>query len=236
MIGDVQDDGGEILSLVVDPAFGPELDAQTGLLRPPRRGEHAAAKGRGDLDGGDADATRAAIHQEGLVLSERAVEEDIAPDRKEGLRQHRRLRPTQAFGRRQTVASRRDRIFGIAAATQKRTDPVPGRPARGIGPGRDDLACDLKARQVGFTGADGMAAIVELVNIMAIDARRPHSDQNLAGSRRRDRTRRLGEHEMAVCVVDLDSAHHGRRRGHQATFVTEDWSGRPRTQESAAAS
>ncbi len=74
------------------------------------------------------------------------------------------------------------RLFGIAAAAQQGADPVADLPARHTLADACDLACDLKAQDVGCARGRGVST-ASLEQVGPVDARRAHPDQHLSWAR-----------------------------------------------------
>src|SRR5260221_10740416 len=122
--------GDEILDLVVDSAVGAELHAGLAFFRAARRREHLVAEGFHDLDRGDADAGRAALHEEGFAGLDPGAIEDIAPDGEEGFGERGRLDRGHAFRDRQALRSGGGEVFGVAVALDGRAGHVADSPSR----------------------------------------------------------------------------------------------------------
>src|SRR6185437_2664994 len=83
-----------------------------------------------ELQGGQADATRAAVHQQSLPGAEPGELDEIGPDREPHLRQSGRLRHAEARRYWQSLTCRSHAEVGVAASRHERTNgltqlPIP---------------------------------------------------------------------------------------------------------------
>ncbi len=81
-------------------------------------------EGARHLDRSDADAAGAALHEQRLVVFQRAALEHIHPDREERFRQAGGLLQRKAPGNRQTLHCGRGDILGVTAAGYQRANFV----------------------------------------------------------------------------------------------------------------
>ena len=78
--------GHKVLGLVVDGVVRTQRKASRALFIAARRGDHGGTERTGKLDGGHANAARAALHQQGFPRLQTRTVKDIAPHREERLR------------------------------------------------------------------------------------------------------------------------------------------------------
>ena len=174
--------GDEIVGLIVNGDVGAEFSASLALLRRTGRDDDARAERFGELDGGGADAGRAAMDQCGFSRREPAALEHVVPDGEEGLGNCRGLDRRKPGRDGQRVAFMRDAIFAIAAANDQRHHLVAIFPARHFRSARDDVAGDLEAGNVSRARRRRVETHA-LHHVRPIDASGGNLDQNLAGSR-----------------------------------------------------
>jgi hypothetical protein len=201
------------LRLIVNRDIGAELAAGIAFLRRARGGDDARPERLGELDGGGADAGRAAVDQQRLAGPQAAALEGIVPDREEGFGDRGGFDWREPARQRQGVALVRLAVFGIAAADHQRHDLIAGLPARCAGTERDDFARDLEAGDVGC--ARGRRVVpLPLHHVRPVDARRLDLHQHLAVGESRQRARLGHEHLRSAGRTDRDRGHIGRQGRH----------------------
>ena len=135
------------------------------------------------LDRDDADTACAAMDQQTLAGFEPAGIDDVGPGREQGLRQGRRIDGIEARRQRQHAAALRQRIFGIAAAAQKRTDRVADLVRTGVIAQRRDMTGDLHPQCFRRSRWRRIGA-ARLMQIGAVNARGGDLDENFTLARR----------------------------------------------------
>ena len=136
-----------------------------------------------ELDGGNADAARAAVHEEPLSALQAAALEHVVPHGEEALGDRGRFRHRQAGWHRQAGSLICGAIFRVAAAGDERHHAVALFEAACAGTQRRDRARNLEPGNLGVSLGRGIVALA-LHEIGAVDARRRHLDEHLprAGS------------------------------------------------------
>ena len=180
--------GDEVLRPVVDGAIGAQRLAGAALLVAAGGDEHAVAQGAGHLDGRDADAARAPVHQQHLARRQPPAAPHHAPDGEERLRERRALRHREPAGNRQALLRGRGAVLRVAAARHQRADLVAHAPLRHRTVHRDDPPGDLEPRDVGGARRHRIVA-APLQHVGAVHAGGGDGDEHLAGAGRGHRPR-----------------------------------------------
>ena len=196
----------EILGAIVDGALGAQVLAGPALLIAPGGGEHAAAEGPGQHDGGSADAGRPAVDEKTFARPEGAALEHVRPHGHEGFRQGSRLDERKAGRNRHGVGLGDHAILRVTAARHEGGDLIAdGEPRCASAPG-DDPAGDFEARRRGRPGGRRIAAGA-LQDIGPVDAGGRDLDENFAGRRLRDGQPDGFEHLGTAGGRDGDGVH-----------------------------
>src|SRR5690606_2659658 len=140
----------------------------------------------GELDRGQADSGRAAVHQERLARHQPAALEHVGPHGEEVLRERRCLEQGQAPRHRQCLADRGHRVLRVAAAIGQRAHRVAHAQAADAVAERDDVAGDLESDHRRRARRRRVASL-SLRDVGTVDAGPRHPDQHLAGRRHRHR-------------------------------------------------
>jgi hypothetical protein len=161
-------------------ADGLDARPQVGVAH---RGRDAGARGRRELHGRDPDAAGGAVYEDVLAHCQAALREQRVVGRGEHLGEPARLLPGEAGGHGERRPLVDDGQLRLATPADHRHHPVAGaEPLRGRA-GRDDLAGQLQARDIGRAARRGRVQAVPLEHVGSVDAGRPHRHQHLAGAR-----------------------------------------------------
>ncbi len=198
----------EVLLMVVDGEIGAELSAALAFFGRARRREDACAEGLGEHDRRGADAGASAMHEEALALLQMPAVEHIGPDGEECFRDRGGLDHREALRDRQRIRRVHLAELRITPARNERADFVADAETRRALAKRGDLAGDLEAWQVGSAGRRRIMAL-PLQHVRAVDARRRHADENLAGAGRRHRPG-LGDQRLRAAGLRDRHRRHGR--------------------------
>src|SRR6266513_456725 len=198
--------GHEILGRVGDGAVGAELHAGPAFLRAARRREHLVAEGFHDLNRGDADSARSALHEKRFTGPQTRAIEHVAPHGEEGLGQGGGFDGGHALRDRQALRSGRRAVLGVAAALDERGHPIADAPSRDAFADRRDATRELQPRNVGRARRHRIVAGA-LHGIGAVDAGGGDRDEELARLRLRNGARADSEHLRSSRLGDLDREH-----------------------------
>jgi hypothetical protein len=168
--------------------------------------EDLGSKGLGKLNGCRADTRCAAVNQKALAGFQAAALKHIVPDREEGLGNRCSLDESKAIGCGQRIGLVNHTEFGISAARHQRTNLVAEfEPVRRLAH-RNNLAGNLKTRNVGRTGRWRIGAL-PLQAIWAVDPGGSHLDEKLCIAWRRRRAVRRNQHLWTARLPDFDCTH-----------------------------
>ena len=198
----------EVVRLIIDRNRCAQLSAFRAFFGRSGRREDARAEFAGELDGGRADAARAAMDQEALPGPEVSALEHVGPDREKGLRQGRGLDHAELARDGQALWARGEAEFGIAPASQQGRHLVSDLPTGDVRADRHDLACDLQTRQIAGARRRGIAALA-LEDVRPVDACRRNPDQHLALAGLRHWALGRDQNVRPTWLFDLEDAHFG---------------------------
>ena len=168
-----------VLGCVVDAVVHAVLGEPAEALVARRRGDDdAGAGGLGELDGGEADATGAGLHEHRLVAMQVAELEQAVVGRAELDRHAGRLLDRQPVGDRVRRARRHRHQLGVAAVAHRRDDRLADGEA--LDP-RPDLADDPGGLVADDVRAGGHHAAGAVEEVAALDAHRLDLDEQPAG-------------------------------------------------------
>jgi hypothetical protein len=201
--GELLADLHKILGTVIDRDIGAVIEAGPAFLVAARGGQHRGAKRLRKLDRGDADAARAALHQEDLSRLKVHPLEDIGPHGGESLRQAAGVDEADAPRHRQALHRWSGGILARPVADHQRADlvadPPPGNPLAGL----DHDARAFEARDIRSVGRHRIAPHA-LQAIGTVDPGSGDPDQDLTGCRLGHRTGRRHQHLGPAGRFDLD--------------------------------
>jgi hypothetical protein len=141
--------------------------------------KHPGAKGLGQLNGGQANAGRAAMDQKAFTGFQVSALKHIGPDREIVFWQGRCLQQAHALGNGQALALRQTHELGVTAAIGQATQGVTQFPARHALAQRHHMARGLQT-QNGRCAWRWRIAATSLQAIWAVDTGIGHLDQHLA--------------------------------------------------------
>ena len=136
-----------------------------------------------ELHGRRADAAGRAVHEQALARPQPGAREDRVVRGREDLGQPAGVGEADGVGHRHELALVDDRELGLAAAAGDAHDAVADREACGAVAERLDLAGELEAGDVLRAAGRRRVATAALEHVGAVDARRAHADEHLAGAR-----------------------------------------------------
>ncbi len=153
------------------------------------------------------------MHEQSLALRQPPARENIVVDGEVIFRNARRLQHGERLGARQAEGCVGQRIFGIAAGTDQRTDFVAHFQIVDVRPERDDAAGDFESGHLRFArrrriGAGALRAI------RPVDSEGCDLDENLAGAGRGNVCFRKFDHFRAARAVENHLAHFRGQCGH----------------------
>ena len=136
-----------------------------------------------ELDGGGADAARRAVHEQPLAGSQPGLREERVVGGREDLGQPAGVGERDGFGHAHQLALVDDRQLALAAAADDPHHAVALGEARRARAERLDDARELEAGDVLRAAGRRRIATAALQDVGAVDARRLHADEHLAGAR-----------------------------------------------------
>jgi hypothetical protein len=118
----------EVFCSIVDRALGAEAFAGTAFFFRSGCYQHVSAARGSKLNGRRADTARPAMKQGALARPERPSVEHVGPDRKERLRNRRRVDQIESFRNGQALRRRSDAVFSVAASGHERAHAIAASP------------------------------------------------------------------------------------------------------------
>ena len=171
-------------------------------------GEDRGAECARQLDGGRADAARAAVDEHRLAFREPAAIEEVGPDREERLGNRRRLSRPEPVVAAAAPAVPVRRSTRVTPARDERAHVVALAPSRDVRANGRDRAGDFEAGEVRH--ARGRWILTEpLQDVRTIDARSFDAYQHLAVSGGRYRPIDQSQDVRAAGLRDLNRFHRG---------------------------
>ena len=181
------------MGAVVDRDICTIVETGTAFLVGSGGGQHLRAEGFRELDRGNADAARAALHEKDFPRSEAHALEDIGPHGGEGLRQAGGIDEADILGRGQALHRRNGSVFAIPVCDHQRAEAVTDLPLRNFLARFDHGSRAFEPRDIRCTGRHRIAAHA-LQTIGAVDPGGGNPDQDFAGFRLGHRPRCRHQH------------------------------------------
>jgi hypothetical protein len=120
--------------------------AERGLVVAAGSRHHGGAECLGELDGGQSDAARSAVHEKPFAADELRAVEHVVPYREVVLGNSRSLLERPAGRNRQAPRRRCGAVLGVAATRSQRADAVADVPSGGVRTERDDSPGDFETQ------------------------------------------------------------------------------------------